>query len=110
MLHFDVSKFSFDQVFEAAVNAGADNVETIDDVHEVTCPLESFAAVRDSLIETLGDPREAKIMWKPLTTVVINADQAKTLFKIIDTLEDSDDVQNVYTNVEIPEDVLKTLS
>jgi len=110
MLHFDVSKFSFDQVFEAAVNAGADNVETIDDVHEVTCPLESFAAVSDSLIETLGDPREAKIMWKPLTTIVVNADQAKTLFKIIDTLEDSDDVQNVYTNVEIPEDVLKTLS
>ena len=110
MLHFDATKFNFDQVFEAAVNAGAENVETIDDVHEVTCHMEDFATVRDALIETLGDPREAKIMWKPLTTIAVNVDQAKTLFKIIDTLEDSDDVQNVYTNVEIPEDVLKSLS
>ena len=109
MLHFDASKFGFDQVFEAAVNAGAENVETVDDVHEVTCHMEDFAAVRDALIETLGDPREAKIMWKPLNTIVVNEDQAKTLFKIIDTLEDSDDIQNVYTNVEIPEDILKNL-
>ena len=72
--------------------------------------MEDFATVRDALIETLGDPREAKIMWKPLTTIAVNVDQAKTLFKIIDTLEDSDDVQDVYTNVEIPEDVLKSLS
>ncbi len=109
MLHFDAIKFNFDQVFEAAVNAGADNVETIDDIHEVTCPMEDFAAVRDALIETLGDPRESKIMWRPLNTTVVNEDQAKTLFKTIDTLEDNDDIQNVYTNVEIPEDILKNL-
>ncbi len=109
MLHFDASKFGFDKVFEAAVNAGADNVETIDDINEVTCPMEDFAAVRDALIGTLGDPREAKIMWRPLNTIVVNEDQAKTLFKTIDTLEDSDDIQNVYTNVEIPEDILKKL-
>jgi len=109
MLHFDASKFNFDQVFEAAVDAGADNVETSDDVHEITCPMENFASTRDTLIEKLGDPREAKIMWKPLTTVSINEEQAKTLFKMIDTLEDNDDIQNVYTNVEISEDVLKKL-
>ncbi|MCE2715881.1 MAG: YebC/PmpR family DNA-binding transcriptional regulator [Pseudomonadota bacterium] len=110
VLHFAVSKFNFDQVFEAAVNAGADNVETLDDLYEVTCPMESFAAVRDSLIETLGDPHEAKIIWKPLTTVAANEEQAKTLFKMIDTLEDNDDIQNVYTNVEISDEVLKKLS
>ena len=109
LLHFDASKFNFDQVFEAAVDAGADNVETLDDAHEITCPIENFASVRDILIEKLGDPREAKIMWKPLNTVSVNEEQAKTLFKMIDTLEDNDDVQNVYTNVEISEDVLKKL-
>jgi transcriptional/translational regulatory protein YebC/TACO1 len=72
--------------------------------------MESFAAVRDSLIETLGDPHEAKIIWKPLTTVAANEEQAKTLFKMIDTLEDNDDIQNVYTNVEISDEVLKKLS
>ncbi len=110
ILHFEDSKFNFDQVFEAAVNAGADNVEPIDNLFEVSCPMDAFAAVRDSLIETLGDPLEAKIMWRPLNTTVVNEDQAKTLFKMIDTLEDSDDVQNVYTNVEIPEDILKNFS
>lgn len=109
ILHFDSTKFNFDQVFEAAVNAGADNVEAIDNLHEVSCPMEAFAAVRDSLIETLGDPLEAKIMWRPLNTAAVNEDQAKTLFKMIDTLEDNDDVQNVYTNVEISEEILKSL-
>lgn len=109
MLHFDATKFSFDQVFEAAVNAGAENVETIDDIHEVTCHMEDFATVRDALIETLGDPREAKIIWRPLNTVVVNEEQAKTLIKTIDILEDNDDIQNVYTNIEIPEDIIKNL-
>lgn len=109
MLQFDASKYSFDKVFEAAVEAGADNVETVDDVQEVTCPMEAFAEVRDALIGSLGDPREAKIIWRPLNTTAVTADQAKTLLKMIDTLEDSDDVQNVYTNVEMSEAVLQSL-
>lgn len=109
MLQFDAAKYSFDKVFEAAVEAGADNVKTIDDIQEVTCPMEAFADVRDGLIGTLGDPREAKIIWRPLNTISVNADQAKTLMKMFDTLEDSDDVQNVYTNVEVTDEVLKSL-
>lgn len=109
VLHFEATKFDFDKVFEAAVNAGADNVETLDDVHEVTCPMEAFAAVRDALIETLGDPMEAKIIWSPLSTTTANEAQAKTLLKMIDILEDSEDVQNVYTNVEITNEILQKL-
>ena len=109
VLHFEASKFDFDKVFEAAVVAGADNVETTDGVQEVTCAMDSFATVRDTLIEALGDPIEAKIMWRPLNTTTANEEQAKTLFKMIDILEDSDDVQNVYTNVEISEEILKKL-
>lgn len=109
MLQFEAEKYDFDKVFEASVNAGADNVEMVDDVHEVTCPMEAFAEVRDALIENLGDPREAKIIWRPLNTIAVNAEQAKTLIKMIDTLEDSDDVQNVYSNVEMSEDVIGSL-
>ncbi len=109
VLHFEASKFDFDKVFEAAVVAGADNVEAIEDVQEVTCPMDSFASVRDALIETLGDPLGAKIMWRPLNTAAMNEDQAKTLLKMIDVLEDSDDVQNVYTNAEIADEILQKL-
>lgn len=109
VLHFEAAKFSFDKVFEAAVIAGADNIETIDGVHEVTCAMDAFTSVRDALIEALGDPIEAKIMWRPLNTTSVNEDQAKTLLKMIDILEDSDDVQNVYTNVEISDEILQKL-
>ena len=71
--------------------------------------MDSFASVRDALIETLGDPLGAKIMWRPLNTAAMNEDQAKTLLKMIDVLEDSDDVQNVYTNAEIADEILQKL-
>ncbi len=110
MLHFDSTKFDFDKVFEAAVEAGADNVETLEGIHEVTCFMDSFASVRDQLHETLGDPIEAKIIWKPLNTIACDEDIARTLFKLIDILEDNDDVQNVYANFEISDDVANKLS
>lgn len=109
VLHFDAQKFTFDKIFEDAVNAGADNVETIEDIVEVTCPIETFANVRDKLIEVIGDPREAKIMWRALNSTTVNEEQAKTLLKMIDALENSDDVQNVYTNVEIADEILHKL-
>jgi YebC/PmpR family DNA-binding regulatory protein len=110
MLQFDSIKFDFDKVFEAAVEAGAENVETLEGTHEVTCSMDSFASVRDQLHETLGDPIEAKIIWKPLNTIACNEDTARTLFKLIDILEDNDDVQNVYANFEVSDDIANKLS
>ena len=110
MINFDASKLTFDKVFESAVEGGADNVETIEDIHEVTCSLDSFALVRDHLHDTLGDPLEAKVIWKPLNTIACDEDTAKTLFKLIDALEDNDDVQNVYANFEISDEIVKKLS
>eukprot|EP01037_Dinobryon_pediforme_P013508 gene13508-13627_t len=110
MLHFDASKYDFDTVFEAAVEAGADNVETLDSIQEVTCSMDSFATVRDSLHEKLGDPVEAKIIWKPLNTIACDEDTAQTLIKLIDVLEDNDDVQNVYANFEISDEIADKLS
>lgn len=95
---------SFDQVFESAVEAGAENVETIDTGHEVICSRESFSQVRDHLSQALGEPVDAKLIWKPSTTAPTDEDTAKTLMKLIDTLEDNDDVQNVFTNVEFSEE------
>lgn len=110
LLHFDKTKFNFDQMFEAAVEGGADNVETIEEILEVTCSMEAFAQVRDHLIEKLGDPLIAKIIWRPLTTISCDEDTAKTLIKLIDILEDNDDVQNVYANFEVSDEIAARLT
>jgi YebC/PmpR family DNA-binding regulatory protein len=100
----------FDTVFEAALDAGADNVEADDEGIEVTCPMDDFASVRDAVVEKLGDPLEAKIMWRAVNTVPCNEEVAKTLLKMIDALEDSDDVQHVYANFDISDDVAQKLA
>lgn len=110
LIHFDDTKFNFDQVFEAAVEAGADNVEATQEGLEITCSMEVFASVRDHLIHHLGDPLQAKIIWRPLTTTPCDEAHAKTLLKLIDTLEDNDDVQNVYANFEISDETATKLS
>lgn len=110
ILHFDSSKHDYDTVFEAAVEAGADNVETHDSIHEVSCSMDSFASVRDCLHDKLGDPIEAKIIWKPLNTIACDEGTAQTLIKLIDVLEDNDDVQNVYANFEISDEIANKLS
>lgn len=109
LLHFDKAKFTFDQIFEAAVDGGADNVEAVEEMWEVTCSMDAFALVRDYLIENLGDPLQAKIIWRPLNTVPCDEDTAKTLVKLIDTLEDNDDVQNVYANFEVSDEIAAKL-
>ena len=104
------STHSFDQIFEAAVDVGAENVETIDDTHEVTCTMDNFATVRDGLIEKMGDPLEAKIIWRAHNMHACDEQVARTLMKLVDLLEDNDDVQHVYTNADICEEVAQKLS
>ncbi len=91
-----------DAMFEAAIEAGADDLVT-DDVYEIYSSIENLAALRDALIKKFGDPQEAKIIWRPKNTVPVSVDVAKSLFKLIDLLEDNDDVQNVFSNYELPE-------
>jgi transcriptional/translational regulatory protein YebC/TACO1 len=109
LIRFDASK-GFDTVFESAVNAGADNVDEAGDSLEITCPMDAFASVRDAVIDTLGDPLEAKIMWRPLNTISCDEETARTLIKMIDTLEDNDDVQNVYANFDVSEELAQKLA
>ncbi|MGC8475744.1 MAG: YebC/PmpR family DNA-binding transcriptional regulator [Acetobacteraceae bacterium] len=99
-----------DTMLEAAIEAGADNVESGPDGHEVTCAAEDFFAVRDALEARFGEPAEARLDWRPSTTVTLDEAQAASVMKLLDALEDSDDVQNVYANFEIPEAVLARLS
>ena len=99
-----------DDMFEAGVEAGADDVKSTPAGHEIVCAADAFNDVRDGLVGRYGEPENAGLEWTPLNTVEINEDQAATLFKMIDTLEDNDDVQSVSTNFEVSEDVMRKLS
>ena len=107
----DVEVGSADEVFEAAVEAGADNVESGEGGHEVYCEPDDFSAVRDALADRFGDPREARLTWKPQNTVPVEEEQAaETLLKLLDVLDDNDDVQQVAANFEITDDLMERLT
>jgi YebC/PmpR family DNA-binding regulatory protein len=107
---FEPEASDADEMFDAAAEAGAENVETTAEGHEVVCTPEDFSAVRDALAERFGDPREAGLTWKPQSAVTIDEDAAASLLKLLDTLDDNDDVQQVAANFEIADDVLQRLT
>jgi transcriptional/translational regulatory protein YebC/TACO1 len=97
-------------MLEAAIEAGADNVESGPDGHEVTTTVESFFAVRDALEHRFGEPEQAKLDWRPTTLVTLDEERAAALLKLLDVLDDNDDVQNVFANFDIPDAVMQKLS
>ena len=98
-----------ESMFEAALEAGAQDVETDDDTHLVTTAPEDFNAAREKLEEIFGAPEEAQLTWVAQNTLDVNEDQARTLLKFIDTLEDNDDVQSLSFNFEISDEILTKL-
>jgi YebC/PmpR family DNA-binding regulatory protein len=101
---------STDAMFEAALEAGADNVESGEEGHSITCAADDLNAVRDALEARFGAPQSARLVWRPKSSTPVDGDAAGTLFKLLETLEDSDDVQNVYANFEVSDDVMARLS
>ena len=99
-----------DTMLEAAIEAGAENVVSDDEGHEVTTGVEDFFAVRDALEARFGPPETARIEWRPGTLVTLDEEKAASVLKLLDALEESDDVQNVYANFDIPEMVMRKLS
>lgn len=99
-----------DAMFEAAVEAGADNVESGAEEHVVTCAPDDLNAVRDALEQRFGPPNSAKLAWRPKTAAPVEGDAAEALFKLLETLEDSDDVQNIFANYEVSDEVMARLS
>ena len=98
-----------DEAFEAAVEAGADDVESAEDYHEFSCSPSDFNAVRENLEMKFGAPVSADLSWKAQNTVVVTEDQASTLLKLFDTLEDNDDVQTVSSNFEISDEIMSKI-
>jgi YebC/PmpR family DNA-binding regulatory protein len=101
----------FDKMFEAAVEAGADNVEETDEGFEIITAPDSLAAVRDALEAALGAPESSKLTWRAQVNVQPgDFDAAQKLMNLLDALDDHDDVQDVVTNADIPAEWLEKLA
>ena len=98
-----------DEIFEAALEAGASNVESDENSHVVDTELEDLNAVREALGEKFGDPESAKMVFRAVTEAEINVEQAQSIMKLVDVLEDNDDVQNVWTNVAWTDEIVAGL-
>jgi YebC/PmpR family DNA-binding regulatory protein len=99
-----------DAVMEAAIEAGAEDVESDDEGHTIYSAFEDLAAVAEALEASLGPARSTGIVWKPKSDVPVSGDAATSLMKLLDALDDDDDVQNVYGNYAIDEAELERLA
>jgi YebC/PmpR family DNA-binding regulatory protein len=97
-------------MFEAALDAGANDVQSDASGHEITCSTEEFHTVAGTLEDKFGQPQSAKFVWRPVTTTVVDEDAAESLFRLFDALDDNDDVQTISANYEIADDVLERLT
>ncbi|MGB0935229.1 MAG: YebC/PmpR family DNA-binding transcriptional regulator [Alphaproteobacteria bacterium] len=110
VITFPVDVASAEAMFEAALEAGASDVESGEGLHEIRTESDQLMAVRDELVKAYGDPESARLTWQPKSTSPLDAAQAETLFKLLEVLEDNDDVQQVSANFEVSEDVLSALN
>ncbi len=109
-ISYPVAKGSADTILEAAIEAGADDAESDETGHVITCAFESIGEVSASLAGKLGDAESVKIVWKPQTLAPVDKEKAESLVKLVDALDDDDDVQNVFTNADISDEVMAALA
>ncbi|MBR0683667.1 YebC/PmpR family DNA-binding transcriptional regulator [Roseomonas eburnea] len=110
VLRYPAATGSADAMLEAAIEAGAEDVESDGEGHEVSCSVEDFAAVRDALEAKFGEAQAAKLEWWPSTTIDLDEEKAREVLKLVDALDDHDDVQTVYANFEVDEAAAERLS
>jgi YebC/PmpR family DNA-binding regulatory protein len=110
ILQYPLTTASSEDMFEAALEVGAENVETDDHLHTITCDPGDFAEVRNGLNEKFGVPEDARLGWIPKNYIMVSKDQAETLLKLLHALEDSDDVQSVDSNYEVDDATLQSMN
>ncbi len=107
---FPADKVSADAMLEAVIESGGENVESDNKQHTITTSVEDFGKVRDALEKNFGEPASAKLTWHPQNTIAITGEPAQNLIKLLDALDDNDDVQNVFANYDISEAELAKLA
>jgi YebC/PmpR family DNA-binding regulatory protein len=110
VIEYDAKVASSDAMLDAAIDAGADDVVSNEGGHEVYAGQGNFHEVAKALEQKFGEPRKATLTWKPQNTVAVDDDKGEKLLKLIETLNEHDDVQNVYANFEISDALVQKLS
>jgi YebC/PmpR family DNA-binding regulatory protein len=110
VVEFDASVASADVMLEAAIEAGADDVVSSEAGHEVYAAQDSLANVAKALEAKFGEPRKAALVWKPQNTVAIDDEKGEKMFKLMELLNEHDDVQNVYANFEMSDALMAKMS
>jgi YebC/PmpR family DNA-binding regulatory protein len=109
-IEFDAKVASADTMLEAAIEAGADDVVSSETGHEVYAAQESFANVAKALEARFGEPRKAGLVWKPQNTIAVDDEKGEKMFKLMELLNEHDDVQNVYANFEVSDALMAKMS
>jgi YebC/PmpR family DNA-binding regulatory protein len=107
---YPAAKASADAVMEAAIEAGADDAASDENGHVVTCAFENTGEVSSALAAKFGDAETVKIVWKPNVMAPVDFEKAESLMKLVDALDEDDDVQVVFSNADIPSDVMEKLN
>jgi YebC/PmpR family DNA-binding regulatory protein len=107
---YAASAGSAEAVMDAAIEAGADDVQSDGEGHTIICAFENIGEVSKALETALGEAESVKVIWRPQTNVPVDEERAQSLMKLVATLEDDDDVQNVYANFEVDDATLAKLS
>jgi YebC/PmpR family DNA-binding regulatory protein len=110
VVEFDAKVASADAMLDAAIDAGADDVVSSEGGHEVYASQDNFREVAKALEAKFGEPRKAALVWKPQNTISVDDEDGEKLLKLIETLNDHDDVQNVYANFEISDALVAKMS
>jgi YebC/PmpR family DNA-binding regulatory protein len=110
VVQYDADKASADAMLEAAIDAGADDVSSSAAGHEVVTLAENLHEIARALEARFGEPKKAGLVWRPQNSVPVDDDQGEKVLKLVEALEDNDDVQNVYANFEISDALVSKLS
>jgi YebC/PmpR family DNA-binding regulatory protein len=110
VVEYDTGAASADAMLEAAIDAGAEDVQSGEGGHEIYTTADSLGTVAKALEAKFGEPRRAALTWKPQNTVAVDDEQGEKVLKLIETLNEHDDVQNVYANFEISDALMQKLS
>jgi YebC/PmpR family DNA-binding regulatory protein len=110
VVEFEAGVANADQMLEAAIDAGAEDVVSNDNGHEVYTTSDSLAGVAKALEGKFGEPRKAALVWKPKNTTAVDDDKGEKMMGLLETLNEHDDVQNVYANFEVSDALVAKMS
>jgi YebC/PmpR family DNA-binding regulatory protein len=110
VVEYDSKAASADAMLEAAIDAGAEDVTSNEDGHQILATPDSLNDVTKALEAKFGEPRKSAMLWKPQNTIALDDEAGEKILKLIESLDDSDDVQNVYANFEVSDALMQKMS